>query len=68
MAYCDPRDEDGVGHPSGSVKKGLLLNLTGVTVLTVSNSLGALRRVWMMISGWQKSLMGKREVPTPREV
>jgi len=64
----DSRDEDGAGHPSGSFKKGFLLNVTFVAVLTVSNSRGALRRVWMMISGWQNSRMGKRDVPTPREV
>ena len=68
MSMEDCRDEDGAEHPSGSFKNGLFLKVVCLTVLAGSNSMGALRRVWMMISGWQNSRMGKSDVPTPREV
>ena len=66
MADC--WEEDGAGHSSGSLRNGLFLNETCVLTVAGTTSRGALRRVWMMISGWQNSLMGKREVPTPRDV
>lgn len=62
------RVDDEAGHCSGKFKNRLFLKATWVVAGMVSISLGILRRVWMIISGWQKRRMGKSDVPTPREV